>query len=856
MLKRRLIFVVVVLTIILTYAFVGNMKQSAIPSNDTMEFSKEGFVEAELLSDTEKLVASNDSFELYLDETTSYFKVVDTRNGSVWQSNPTERDPWQDTPGKSITTSALNKQRSTLELTYFNATGAMTSINNYTLSIFHPSTILDPVAGKRTYAVKYMNDGFQVLYTIQDLEIDYLYFPKYVTKEFMESRADRNTLETIAYKGFNEELQAYEITGYEDMSKMVRKRLYDVFYLELGYTREQSIEENASYGYFEQFEKVFFEVAINVTLTETGIDASIVKDSIVEPEKVKLASISFLPLFGTAVSEIDGVGTEGYIVLPDGSGAVIEFNNGKFYQKPYQKRVYGEDLALLNYKMQEQQQKINIPLYGMVKEDSAYAAIITEGDAMASIHADVSGRIDSYNKAFVSFKLRENEMITLGSGFNQYGIGLWTSDIVDTDFTVSYTFLDGEDSTYVGIAKVYKDYLENFFNFTSIDTTNQAVLTLELIGAYQKKEIFLGVPYESTNSLTSFKQAQIITQEVIDRGINNIDVRYLGITEGGLKSDIVDSFNIENTLGGKRSYQNMIDSFIEYNIGFYPNISLMVTGKYNKLFDRFRYTSNRLDGSNSMDFNYHLPSKLPYSETPYIGGSDEFVISPAYYKNIYALLAKDYTLPDISFQLLGSMLAGNYNSDRLLYKQQAKAIQIELLASMDENLMLSSPLGFAIPFAKTIIDLPNEATLYAILDYQIPLLQLVLSGKIDYSSTSMNMASNRSIGYNFLKALETGSNLKYTLSYEDSKALKDTEFNYFISTEYVNWIDNIEELIEEMDSIGIHQGHLISHERVGNNLYLVSYSQGLVLLINYNLSAVQYDGEIVNAMDYLVLEVE
>lgn len=857
MLKRRILFIVVILSIMVTYTLVGNMKPTTHIIENTQEFSKDGFIDASTLSNTDKLVASNATLELYLDETTSYFKVVDKRNGSVWESNPSIDDPWESTPGKSVTVTALDKQKSTLELSYFNSKGSMTSVNNYTLSISHPATIIDS-AGLKTFSVKYVDNGFQILYMIEDNEIDYLYFPKYVTAEFLESREDRNILETIAYKTFNEDLQVYEMTDeqYKDISKLVKKKLYAVFYEELGYTRERAIEENESYGYFEQFEKVYFEIAINVVLTEKGIDASIIKNSIVEPDNVKLATITFLPLFGTAVSEIEGVPTEGYIVLPDGSGAVLEFNNGKYYQKPYQKRVYGEDFALLSYKMQEIQQKITLPLFGMVKEDSAYAAIITQGDAMSSIHADVSGRIDSYNKAYVSFKLRENESITLGSGYNQYGIDLWTEDIVDTDFTVSYTFLTGEESNYVGIANVYKNYLEDQFNFTRTDTSNETLLTLELVGAYQKEEFFVGVPYQSINSLTSFSQAEEITQALIDRGLTNIDVRYLGISDGGLKTEISDSYKIENALGSSKDYRNLVNFYSENHIGFYPNITLMTAQSYHKLFDRFMYTSNRLDGSNSMDFTYHLPSKLPYSETPYEGGSDEYVINPLYYQSIYQRLSKDYQLPDISYQNLGAIIAGSYNQNDLIYKQEAMALQVALLESMRENLMLSSPLGYALPYADVIVDLPTEATLYAILDYQIPLLQLVLSGKVDYSSSSMNMASDRSIDYQFLKALETGSNIKYTLSYEDSKALKDTEFNYYISTQYTNWINSIEVLVKEMDSIGIHDGYLVGHERIANNLYKVTYSQGLVLVINYNLSAVTYEGETINAMDYLIAEVD
>ncbi|MCK5388718.1 MAG: hypothetical protein KAJ22_05470, partial [Candidatus Izimaplasma sp.] len=141
-------------------------------------------------------------------------------------------------------------------------------------------------------------------------------------------------------------------------------------------------------------------------------------------------------------------------------------------------------------------------------------------------------------------------------------------------------------------------------------------------------------------------------------------------------------------------------------------------------------------------------------------------------------------------------------------------------------------------------------------DYQIPLLQLVLSGKIDYSTVSLNMSSERSSQYNFLKVIETGSNIKYTLSYDDSKELRNTPFNYYLSTSYTNWLDRIEDNVKEIDLIGIHEGHLVAHERIENNVYKVTYSHGLEIIINYNLSDVTIGTTVVEAMDYTVLEVD
>jgi hypothetical protein len=474
---------------------------------------------------------------------------------------------------------------------------------------------------------------------------------------------------------------------------------------------------------------------------------------------------------------------------------------------------------------------------------------------MATINADVSGRIDSYNKVYVSFRLRENESITLGSGFNQYGLDLYTKDIVDTDFTVKYVFLDSDQNSYVGIANIYQEYLTSHYEFNSIDNTSETIVTTEFIGAYDQKEFILGVPYYSNGSLTTFNQAETILDELLLRDVSNINVIYSGMINGGISSSLNDRFDIEKELGGNRDYEELLSYLDSKDISLYPNVKLMATSDYNKMFDRARYTSRRIDGAQSLLFRYHLPSKLPYSETPFDLDVDEFVVNPIYLDNIMNGLTDDYDEDKLSFDMLGSIIGGNYDENNV-YKQDSLRIQESLLSEIEEEIILSSPLGFAIPYSSYITDLPTETTLYAILDYQIPLLQLVLSGKVDYSTESLNLATERSVQYNFLKVIETGSNIKYTLTYDDSKELKNTPYNYYFSTHYNIWLGSIEGTVKELDELGIHEGSLVNHEKIENNVYKVTYSTGLEIILNYNLSDVTIGINEIPAMDYLVLEVD
>jgi len=850
---KKLLIVITFIALFTAYIFTFNMSSSSLSDLELIPFDEEGFVDSMELTDTNKLVTSNDQFELYLDETTSYFEVVDKETGAVWASNPTEPDPWELDDNQPITNSALSRQQSTLELSYYNETGSLTTVNNHGLSIYHPETILYE-EGTRTFEIKYVEGGFQVLYEIVDLEIDYLHFPKYLDKDFLEGLDQYDLLTSLAYTGFNEELNAYEISSYESMTRLVKSRLYNVFYDQLEYTREQAIAENREYGYFEEEEQISFNIGVQVLLTDEGVKTSIMNESIKEMEDVRVGRISLYPLFGTAVSFKDGVETEGYMVVPDGSGAVIEFNNDKVLQNSYRKQLYGTDLAMMPFRMEESQEKIHIPLYGMVKDNTGYAAIITEGDAMAILNAEVSGRTDSYNKLYPTFNLRERERVTIGSGPNSYGIDLWTEDIVKTDFTVEYTFLEEDDASYLGMADVYKNYLMTHHDLTPKQTSDEVILTTEFVGAYDRKNFFLGVPYFAMDSMTTFEEAEIIIDALTLRNINNIDVLYTGMFNGGLDSSIHDRANIEKVLGGDKGFK-AFDEYLEaQGFNVYPTTDFMTASDYEKMFDQYRYSANRVRGNISLDFTYHIPSRLPYSETPYMHRDDSFVLNPSYYQAIYNRFSDDFDHNALSFTNLGGKLAGHYDREAAIYLQDALRYQEAVLKQSEAHTLLSSPLGFALPYADKVTDLPTSATLYPIIDYSIPLLQLVLNGVVDYSASSINMASDRSTDYKFLKVLETGSHLKYTLSYEDSRKLIDTDFNYYMSTHYENWLDSMEENVSIVNSLGIHKGTLTGHERLQNNVYKVTYSHGLEFVINYNLNPRYVDSYTIDGMSYLILE--
>ncbi|HHW79484.1 MAG TPA: hypothetical protein GX742_01630 [Acholeplasmataceae bacterium] len=863
---RTTIIVLAILLIGVTYVFAFPYKAANRVNPNNMEFEatyenaeEYGFVDANLLSDKEKLVAENDKLILYLDETTSYFKVEDKLTGEVIESNPSIEDPGR--PGGNV----ADRQFATIEYYYFNESGVRSARNdNYRSSISHLGNP-EIAEGYRTYKVKELENGFQIYYQITDTEIDYLYFPLYLDAEIFEeiySRPSSDSTRRAIMNTYNDiidpDVGMYRARNYENWTRIQRNNLYTVFYenQEFGeYSRERVIEENASHGYFDQITKFGFDIALQVILTDDGFEIKIINDSITEYSTSKLSEIRLFPHLGTALSHdpITSVENEGYIVLPDGSGAILEFNNGKTTVSDYKKRLYGFDLANLPMSMPESQQDVLLPLYGMVKEDIGFAAIITEGDGMAEINATTSGiNSDSYNKVYPGFILRESEFATLGAGWNTYDVYLWSRNRAEYDYTIKYVVLTGDENSYVGIANAYQNYLIDEKGMKKQDSVNSGKVFLEILGSYDTKKFFLGIPYNAMDTLTTFEETEIIVDDLIALGVENMDIIFNGITKEGMNNGLENKVKFDGGLGGKKGFEKLEESLNSKNINIFPIANITTTKGYTRIFDPFKYSSKRISGSLARDFEYHIPTRLPYSETNENHSGDHYVINPLYYETLYNQRNKSYRFENVALFGMGSRVSSSFIKNDELYAQEAILLQEQLLSNVEnQNLMLSKPFGFAMPYLHTAVDLPTDTTLYQVLDYSIPLVQLVLSGYVEYTPQSINMASERDIDYKFLKALESGSNLKYTLSYDNSLELLNTEHNIYMSTEYTNWLYIIAKHNNVMESLGLYESNIVDHERLLTNVYKTTYSNGVEIITNYRLTNITVEGELLPSMGYL-----
>ena len=186
------------------------------------------------------------------------------------------------------------------------------------------------------------------------------------------------------------------------------------------------------------------KIPIEYTLCEDYLNVRVDVENIEEEDISSatgslLTSISVFNSFGAALDD-----EEGSFVIPDGSGALINFNNGKTSAKSYMSKVYGSDISAVPETKPAVTQKVYMPVYGILKGGRNGALVaIHSGDANATLEASVSGQSkSSYNVCGFTFMLRGSETYIMNgeaSAFTVFEQGKIKTDNIELRYCLLYT---------------------------------------------------------------------------------------------------------------------------------------------------------------------------------------------------------------------------------------------------------------------------------------------------------------------------------------------------------------------------------------------------------------------------------
>ena len=143
-----------------------------------------------------------------------------------------------------------------------------------------------------------------------------------------------------------------------------------------------------------------------------------------------LYRIRLLGYFGAA-----GADEEGYLVVPNGSGSLIYFNNGKSSVENYSQYIYDIDPLAADYTLLENTKKVRLPICGICKEDSNILMSVEDGATTAFFTASVAGSNTSYNYVNTTFVVRGYDLLSMfGSTGNEADLPLLENNMYDINY--------------------------------------------------------------------------------------------------------------------------------------------------------------------------------------------------------------------------------------------------------------------------------------------------------------------------------------------------------------------------------------------------------------------------------------
>lgn len=789
------------------------------------------------------LVAENDILKLYTNTTTTEVAIYDKRSGEITYSNPVKRadDPLAN--GRNLVD--LNSQ---FMLTYYDTSMTQITMYNYDYSV-----------ERKQFGVESIENGIRYTYLLGNMDSPTGLVPPFITQARLEEKILSKLSEKEAKSICNSYMESDTKPGFLEipagiLSNKVGLGKMQKLIKKAGYTQADFDEDAAAAAGGEAPERTTFTIVLEYRLDKDKLKVSVPTDKIIETGSGRLANIDILSYFGAGGSE-----EEGYLVVPNGCGSLIYFNNGKKTER-YNQYVYGMDEMSQSFTVIEDTEKARLPIYGIKHAKSAIFAEITEGDTLANIIAEVSGDTNSYNYVYPSFLIRGSEEVSM-FGVEGVSADLPTleKDIYNVNISIEYSFLEEKDASYSGMATYYRNELLERGELVQKKDSQNIPFYLDIIGGVKKQQSILAIPYLSVYPMTTFDEAGTIIDHFTQNKVTNLRVNYLGWFNGGYYHDVANRVKVERKLGGKRGIEELNQKLVGLGGTLYGDVALY---KVSWESDHFNYKMESSMYYSGYPVAFGKVNPVTVRQTSGMGyGENMFnIVSPKYlvrYVGNFAKAVDKVDLSGISLRDLGDTLTSDKKRTNVINRQQAKQVvlgQFERLKSKKDALMVNGGNAYSFAYATDIENAPSSHNAFYIVDEEIPFYQMVIHGCLDYTSGAINLSDSYDKQEIILRMLEFGTAPHFTLSYEESSEIKYSGLKNLYTTQYETWLSDAVEIYGKTNSVlkQVENSKITEHTLLAEGVKRIAYDNSVVIYINSTNAEVQADGIRIAAKSYVV----
>ena len=611
---------------------------------------------------------------------------------------------------------------------------------------------------------------------------------------------------------------------------------------EVSFAKEEGEEEAAEET---ESETTLVKVPVEYYLEDDHFSARVDIKAAEYTDAVLITEYNVLPYFG-AGSWMDN----GYLFVPDGSGALISFDGHQNDSYNYDELVYGDDLSVFSEEVIGlSTQSIRMPVFGIINgDDNALFGVVDEGASAASILASPANSGKGYSTASSKLNVKLVSTTTMFSkSSNLQSIFRLTDDSDDlVNFKVDYYVLNGDNADYTGMANTYRDYLiEN--ELLVKNEMSAPALNVDVYGAIDVKANILGFTYRKLQSLTTYEQTIEMADALKKAGINNIALRYKGWANNGITNKtIANDVDLIGLLGGKKGYKALTDYTDNNAIQIYNDVDLTTYTE-----GKTKFACKTAFSEVYYEYQY-LRSVYAYD----LNGFAKMLLNPQYLvensnkylKSFKKLGNKNLSISDLTDNVYSHLKRGELVY-RTKYVTEAKKI-LETAKKGGLNLAGENSNDYAFKYLDKIYKAPIFSSGYNVLDSEIPFYEIVLHGYIPMTGEPMVQSTDSQV--TFLKCVESGMELLWNGIHEQSEILSDSNYDELYGSTYSLWIDDAAKKYSQYQPLleKIYDKQIVDHKEVKTNVTLTVYENGVKVYVNYTDSDVKVDGIKVPAKNF------
>lgn len=823
-------------------------------------------------SDEEYFELDSDNITFKLDPTTTHFTVTDKRTGKVWSSEAV---------GVDDTSTALNEKnrlKSIFTLKFKNSAGKEPIYTSYEYS-----------AANALYNVEWEDEdqtAVRVTFTVGNIPRIYM-FPPAITEDdynaIMESakaydKANKNagyakTLENNyllkgegAYRKKDDvaalqemypdlmDTRLYVLTS-TDVQKHIAEKLEAVFF-NAGYTMDDYERDVARKVTSEEDEVSEDELAttaavftISIVYRLDGDDLVVevpLQDILYNPD-APITALTLLPAFGSANDK-----AEGYILVPEGTGALIRFNNGKTKQSAYYANMYGIDWATVQKEITNET-RITFPVFGIATEGSSFLCILEDGRSWAGINANIPRQPNydgTYNSASASYTLIHGDSYDVAERSNST-VYMFEQQLPEGKLSQRYRFVASDD--YMDMAAAYREYLTDAYpEEMSRIADSEGVTVVDMVGAIDKVQQRFGVPTNVPIPLTDYNQATKLLKELIDAKLPNLTVRYSGWMNGGLNQDILNDIRLMSEMGKESELMTFTETAKKAGVPLYLDgltnyaRDSGLTEGFLALRDAAQFTTRE---------EVEIPEFSPIWAGPQSWRDTYYLLKPSLIMSNTDVLSDavtEYGAAGVSLRDIGYLISADYNPKAVVTREEVRLSHMQKLKELQlkgQLVMTRSGNDYAVPYSDIITDIDFDGGRYQIIDEYVPFYAAVLHGTVPYTGEAYNLARDRE--ELLLRSAEMGASLQFCLMASNVEELQDSWFSEYYGADVTRVKATMLQTIREYNEAlgGTFDQLIVDHERNGN-VTVTTFENGTRVYVNYGYSAVEMDGVTLEARSY------